>query len=63
MQDEIKKLFEKFVKLSTRPISGEKQHCLGLAIVKKLVRLHGGDIWFTSRPGGGSAFFVSLPVV
>lgn len=34
---------------------------LGLAICRELVELHGGDIWASQRPGGGSTFSFSLP--
>lgn len=34
---------------------------LGLAICRELVELHGGDIWASQRPGGGSVFSFSLP--
>lgn len=35
---------------------------LGLAISKQLVEQHGGDICFSSRPGRGTTFHISLPV-
>ena len=35
---------------------------LGLAISKKLVELHKGEIWVESKPGKGNVFAVSLPI-
>jgi signal transduction histidine kinase len=35
---------------------------LSLAVARQLVELHGGRIWLESRPGGGSAFYFTLPV-
>jgi len=34
---------------------------LGLAVSQRLVRLHGGEIWFTSQAGQGSSFAFYLP--
>jgi signal transduction histidine kinase/CheY-like chemotaxis protein len=34
---------------------------LGLAIARRLVRLHGGEIWVDSEEGKGSTFHVRLP--
>jgi signal transduction histidine kinase len=36
---------------------------LGLAISKKLVDLHQGQIWVESKPGKGNTFAFSLPVL
>jgi signal transduction histidine kinase len=34
---------------------------LGLALVKQIVEAHGGRVWGSPRPGGGSVFTVQLP--
>jgi signal transduction histidine kinase len=36
---------------------------MGLAIVKKIALYHGGDITAKSKPGEGSTFILTLPVV
>jgi signal transduction histidine kinase len=57
-----KKLFGEFQRLSATPTGGEKSTGLGLAIVKKIVDVHGGTITVNSVPGEGAEFVVSLPV-
>ena len=34
---------------------------MGLAIVKRIVETHGGQVWVESAPGKGSVFWVRLP--
>ncbi|MGV8039127.1 MAG: two-component regulator propeller domain-containing protein [Thermoanaerobaculaceae bacterium] len=59
--EDLTAVFRRFGKLSARPTGGEPSTGLGLAIVKKLVELHGGRVWATSRPGHGARFSFSLP--
>lgn len=62
-EDEQHLLFKPFQKTSTKSTGGEKSTGLGLFIVKKIVEAHKGKIWVESKPGVGSTFFVSLPLV
>jgi len=56
-----KKLFGKFQKLSARPTGNESSNGLGLSIAKLIVELHGGKVWAESQLGRGSTFFIELP--
>lgn len=60
-EDDLEDLFVPFAKISSEPTAGEKSTGLGLAIAKKIVEAHGGDIQVESEVGGGSTFFVSIP--
>ena len=57
-----KKLFGKYQKLSARPTGNELSTGLGLSIVKKFVDAMNGEIWCESEAGKGASFFVKLPL-
>ncbi len=56
-----KLLFGEFQTLSAKPTGGEKSTGLGLAIAKKLVHLHKGEVGVSSELGKGSTFYFTLP--
>ena len=35
---------------------------LGLTITKRIIEMHGGQLWVESKPGEGSTFSFTLPV-
>ena len=58
--DDKKKLFGKYQKLSARPTANETSTGLGLSIVKKFVEAMNGEIWCESTEGKGASFFVAF---
>lgn len=56
------KLFQPFSRIGVKGTRGESGSGLGLAIVKKMVEAQRGKIWFESREGQGSTFYVAFPV-
>jgi signal transduction histidine kinase len=52
------RIFEPFYR---RREAGEAGTGLGLSIVRQIARVHGGDVQYTPRDGGGSRFVVTLP--
>jgi len=60
--DEQPNIFKAFQKASTKPTAGEKSTGLGLAIAKKIVEGHKGEIWVESEVGKGSTFYFKLPM-
>lgn len=59
-EEDQKKMFRKFQKLTARPTAGESSTGLGLAIVKRLAYQLGTTVKVESRLGQGSDFFFSI---
>jgi signal transduction histidine kinase len=52
------KVFSVFQRLHGDVAKGEG---IGLALVRRMVERHGGRVWFESKPGQGTTFFVAFP--
>jgi signal transduction histidine kinase len=62
-EEDKKKLFGKFMRLSARPTGGEHSSGLGLSVVKKLVEAMDGRVWCESEVDKGATFIIALPAV
>ena len=57
------KIFEAFFRADDSLASGVQGSGLGLTLARRIARDHGGDITCRPRPGGGSIFTLSLPLL
>ena len=57
------KIFEAFFRADDSLSSGVQGSGLGLTLARRIARDHGGDITCRSRPGGGSIFTLTLPLL
>jgi PAS domain S-box-containing protein len=60
--DQQQRIFEAFVRLTQTGTATEGTG-LGLAITSRLVELHGSKLGIESRPGEGTCFYFSLPLI
>jgi PAS domain S-box-containing protein len=58
---DLPRVFDKFFRGAGEAVRAQTGSGLGLALSKKIVELHGGDIKVISREGTGSQFSVMLP--
>jgi two-component system, OmpR family, phosphate regulon sensor histidine kinase PhoR len=60
--DDKKKIFDKYFRISSGDIHNVKGYGLGLNYVKRIVKFHKGKITVKSTLGQGSEFVISLPL-
>ncbi|WP_181885183.1 PAS domain-containing sensor histidine kinase [Pontibacter diazotrophicus] len=53
-------LFDKFTEARRPGLKGEESVGLGMSVIKTIVELHQGKIWFESEENKGTTFFIQL---
>jgi DNA-binding response OmpR family regulator len=61
-EEDQKKLFTRFFRADNPLVQSSSGTGLGLPIVRSIVELHGGEIWFESASEKGSTFSFSIPL-
>ena len=61
-EEDINKVFDKFVQVDLTTVRQYEGTGLGLSIARGLVALHKGMVWVTSKPGEGSKFCFTIPL-
>jgi signal transduction histidine kinase len=61
-QQDIERVFDKFVQINKLAGSGQHGTGLGLPIAKAIVKLHGGRIWLESVPEKGTKCHFTIPI-
>lgn len=59
-QEDLSKIFERFYRTDASRNSAQGGSGIGLSIVKKIVKDHGGKVWATSREKKGTTIYLSL---
>jgi len=60
--ENIQKLFQPFIQIDSALNRKHDGTGLGLALVKRLIEIHGGNVELTSEVGVGSCFAINLPI-
>ena len=61
-KEHLKKIFDRFFRVTSGNVHDVKGFGLGLAYVRQIVKAHGGSIRAESEPGVGTTFVIVLPL-
>jgi signal transduction histidine kinase/DNA-binding response OmpR family regulator len=60
-EDKLETIFERFQQIDAADARQKGGSGLGLTICRHIIQQHGGRIWATRNPAGGSMFHITLP--
>ena len=61
-EEDMKKLFTRYAKISNRPTGDETSSGIGLSMSKQFIELHKGEIGVRNNPHRGATFWFRIPI-
>ena len=61
--DKLESIFDRYYQLNCKEDPDRGGQGIGLAIARRLARVHGGHLYVRNHPGGGAEFTLELPLM
>ena len=61
--DKLESIFDRYYQLNCKENPDRSGQGIGLAIARRLARVHGGHLYVRNHPGGGAEFTLELPLL
>lgn len=66
LPEDMDKIFDRFYQSERSrkyPVHGQNGTGIGLSLCRKIIEMHGGEIWTRNNPGRGASFRILMPLI